>query len=260
LLIFLQQKVANSEAIVRQTWERYRTNNGGSMTTAIDQVLRNQYGTNLANEFPKFTWNNYFMITGTYDINVTSVYTDVATLPPAFTGPEWQLFRNRLLYPRKDWSGSDPLSNGIPQAGVLVERVPDYPNNNFHFPSWTTPIQQFGVAYTEFMTNTSLIAGGVLSVTIDVDWSLSDAQQYGRVSALPLTSFTTVPNTFLTPNTAYLPDKTVSRYTFRVADFAHCNRVALLINNLGPTKLSYTYSVEVVPPAGPIPPPCSLRP
>jgi len=51
----LEQKVANSETIVRQIWERYRANNGGSMLAAIDQTLQTRYNTNIVNEFSRFT-------------------------------------------------------------------------------------------------------------------------------------------------------------------------------------------------------------
>jgi hypothetical protein len=62
--------VDGAPAIIRKTWEQYQANNGNGMVNSIDQVLRrSEYSTNLATEFPKFTWNNYFMITGTYNIS-----------------------------------------------------------------------------------------------------------------------------------------------------------------------------------------------
>jgi hypothetical protein len=93
--IYFESKVAlprvpaDASAIIRKTWEQFQASNGGDMVNSIDQVLRrSEYSTTLATEFPKFTWNNYFMITGTYDIQVTGVYANLATLPPTFTGPD----------------------------------------------------------------------------------------------------------------------------------------------------------------------------
>ena len=118
----------DAPAIIRKTWEQYQANIGNGIVNSIDQVLRrSEYSTTLATEFPKFTWNNYFMITGTYDTVLPGrVYGDLYDPQPNNyhdNAPEWQVFRNRLVYPRGDWSGSDPRSNGFANAGVLIDRV-----------------------------------------------------------------------------------------------------------------------------------------
>jgi len=78
------------------------------------------------------------MNSGTYDIQVTGVYTNPTTLPPAFTGPQWQLFRSHLRDERRDWQAG--------KAGVFVELVRAYP-----YTAPVTTTQQLGARYIEFL-------------------------------------------------------------------------------------------------------------
>jgi hypothetical protein len=240
---------------VRQTWERYRANNGGSVLTAIDQVLRNQYAANLPNEFPKFTWHNYFMNAGTYDIQVTNVYTNLETLQPVFTGPQWQLFRSYLREGRDNWQAG--------KAGVLVDRVNIFPVSSITS-TYSTRVENLGAAYVEFLPNASIGVNDVLSVTLTINLPLFDATRVARVSVLPIGNFASVPhpgNVFLTPRAAPPPAPLTSRYTFQVANFRQCNRVTLIANAVTITKdvFDYSYLAEVITPAGPpTPSPCFL--
>jgi len=258
---FLQQKVANSETIVRQTWERYRANNGGSMLTAIDQVLQNQYATNLANEFPKFTWHNYFLNNGTYDVQATNVYTNLATLTPSFTGPEWQLFRSHLQHPRNDWDGRDPRSNGIANAGVRADPVTVYPRSG---PSvdYSPVAGPLGAAHVEFLRPSAISTNAALSVTLSIFLPRADPAGFIRTSVLPITNFGTLPH----PGNQFLPPVPVSgeftpiyRQTFRVAKFDQCNRVAVIVNNVHRLDtFRYEYIAELIPPLSTPTTPCTL--
>jgi hypothetical protein len=256
---FLEQKVANSDVIVRQTWERYRANNGGRMLTAIDQTLRNQYNTTIANAFPNFTWHNYFMNNGTYDLQVTNVYTNTnpTTLPPAFTGPQWQLFRSHLREGRDNWQAG--------HAGVWVDRVNIFPaNSNSITSTYSSRVENLGAAFIEFVPNPSLSATAVLSVTFTVHLPLLDTTRLARVSVLPISNFAAVPhpgNVFLTPRAAPPPTPLTSHYTFRVANFRQCDRVTLIANAITTTAdlFDYRYLAEVITPSNPpSPSPCLL--
>jgi hypothetical protein len=88
------------------------------------------------------------MITGTYDIQVTNVYTNPATLTPSFTGPEWQLFRSHLRDTRKEWQGDN--------AGVFVDRVGQFESYPIDGPVLGKPslVESLGAAYIEFFPTT----------------------------------------------------------------------------------------------------------
>jgi len=256
---FLEQKVANNKEIIRTIWQRYKDmnaiNSAYNITTAIDEVIP-QYKANssLASEFPQFTWNNYFMITGTYDIQVTNVYTDLAKFPATFTGPEWKLFRERLRDGRERWQSGN--------AGVLVERINIFPANSITS-TFNTRVENLGAAFIEFVPNTTVGANDVLSVTLTVNLPLFESTRVARVSVLPITNFTnTSPgNLFLSPRAAPPPLGLASTYTFQVANFKHCDRVALIANAVTTTKdaFDYSYIARVVAPIGsPSPSPCSL--
>jgi len=241
---FLEQKVANSETIVRQIWERYRTNNGGNMTTAIEQVLRNQYGTNLPNEFPRFTWHNYFMNSGTYDIQVTGVYTNPTTLPPAFTGPQWQLFRSHLLGDRKNWQAGN--------AGVLVDRVGQTESYPIEGPAPGKPflVENLGAAYIEFFP-TTLPLNRAADLTITLSLNVYTGGSEPRVSILPIPNFSATPhppNNFVTP--VIIPESTylIYRYTRTVNNFHQLNRVAVIVSSAGSVSTAhpFSYRAEVI--------------
>jgi hypothetical protein len=245
----------DAPAIIRKTWDQYRANNGNGMVNSIDQVLRrSEYNTTLATEFPKFTWNNYFMITGTYDIQVTGVYTNLATLPPTFTGPEWQLFRSWLQYPRNDWNGSDPRSNGIANAGVaIIDQVVQFPVIG---PPVDKPneIDSLGAAYIEFYP-TNLPSGitADLNVTITIpSGALLPATDRPKVSVIAISNFGATPNP---PNDFVQPTTQVGSlnlfYNRQVVNFktsGTVNRVVVIISNISPTlgNVPYMYSANIV--------------
>lgn len=226
----------------------------GKMIKAIDIVVRGCNGTtNLANEFPKFTWNNYFMITGTYDIQVTNVYTNLVTLQPTFTGPEWQLFRSHLQRERKDWQAGN--------AGVRADPVTGYPRSG---PSvdYSPVAGPLGAAHVEFLRPTSISANAALSVTLSIFLPRADPDAFIRTSALPITNFGTLPH----PGNQFLPPVPVSgeltptyRQTFRVAKFDQCNRVAVIVNNINRyNPFQYEYIAELIPPLVTPTTPCTL--
>jgi hypothetical protein len=231
LLIFLQQKFANSEAIVRQTWERY-SSNGGSITNAIDWAIK-QYNVNsgLTEEFPKFTWNNYFMITGTYDINVTNVYTDSATLPPTFTGPEWKLFRSFLHDGREIWQAGN--------SGVLAKRVDAYPVDGS---TQVNPqIGRFGAAYIEFYPPGGPAAQLNLTLTITKQWGKANP----KVSVIPIANFQThPPNNFINP----VADTGLSLgYVYTYNNFNALDRLLVIISNVD-GDINFSYSANITTP------------
>jgi hypothetical protein len=222
------------------------------MLTALEQVLQSQYATTLTNEFPKFTWHNYFMNSGTYDIQVTNVYTDTTTLPPAFTGPQWQLFRSHLFGNRGNWQAGN--------AGVRVVEAKAYP---YTIPVTTT--EQLGVHYIEFLARdnnpTPPNASAILTVTLTTSRPVSTASRDARVSVLPIIDFINgpkPPNLFIAPQ----PESAFSsRYSFRVHNFGPCGRVTLIVNDVSPDFIfMHRVSTEVVVP--PVPTrtaPCSVE-
>ncbi|MBI5649414.1 MAG: hypothetical protein HZC40_03040 [Chloroflexi bacterium] len=253
---FLEQKVANNnKEIIRTIWQRYKDRNAingaYNITTAIDEVMP-QYNvtSNLANEFPRFTWNNYFMITYTYDIQVTNVYTDLAKFPATFTGPEWKLFRERLTYPRNDWEGTNPPSNGIANAAVFTQRVIGYPWNSFG-----TSAEKLGAAYIEFIprdnANQKLNARTVLTVTLATNWSTPIASRDARISVVPMTNFLDLPprpNTFISTRSV----GSGAGYLARVHNFGVCDRVTLIVNNVSRTyNLVYDVAAQTTIPTTP---------
>ena len=228
---------------LRQIWERYRTNNGGDVLTAIDQMLRNQYATNLADRFPEFAWNNYFLNAGTYTRWIDLAYTAVDNLPQFEfrNGSEWRLFRTILQ--RQD-----------DQAGPLVLRVPQYP---FDGPAIGDPdrIDHWGVVYIEFLPNNPNQAVDLnLQIRIPGGGAFSPAD-YPRVSVIPIPagSLTTAPhppNNFLQPTVVPGSSEGLDLlYTNTTANFNTMDRVAVIIFNttLNRDTVPYLYSASLVP-------------
>jgi len=191
------------------------------------------------------------MITGTYDIQVTSVYPDLVTMQPAFTGPQWQLFRSGLKDGRENWQTGHP--------GVLIDRVNIFPVSSITS-TYSTRVENLGAGYIEFLPNPSIGANDALSVTFTINLALFDANRVARVSVLPIGNFgnSRPGNVFLSPQ-AVLP--LTSRYTFRVENFKQCDRITLIANAVTITKdvFDYSYLAQVITPAGPpSPSPCLL--
>jgi uncharacterized repeat protein (TIGR01451 family) len=235
--------------IIRATWQRYKDINGnnqaGKIIEAIDTVIGEYNGTtNLANEFPKFTWNNYFMITGTYGIQVTNVYTDLVTLPPSFTGPEWKLFRNFAQEDRKKWQDGN--------AGVNpVARVFQFPVDVS--PGTTTAIvDHWGAGYLEFFPSRLNLQTGQtadLNLTIVVgNGNVIPQADRPRVSIMPITAWGG--NTLPPPNDFVQPVLSGGAliYNRNIPNFNTYNRVAVIINNISQhlDGIPYGYSANVV--------------
>jgi hypothetical protein len=268
---YLEDKVAkprdpaNAHTIIQKTWQVYSDTRGSNMLTAIDQTLqRSEYGTTLANEFPEFTWNNYFMITGTYDTVLPGrVYADL--YDPFNTNrqmvgfhdnaPEWQVFRNRLVKGRENYAAGN--------VGVLVDRVNIFPVSSITS-TYSTRVENMGAGYIEFLPNPSIGANGALSVTFSVNLPLFDANRVARISVLPINNFINLPhpgNVFLVPRVAPPPSVLISQYTFEVANFGQCDRVTLIANAVTVTTdvYDYSYLAQVHTPVGPpSPSPCLL--
>jgi len=192
------------------------------------------------------------MNSGTYDIQVTGVYTNPTTLPPAFTGPQWQLFRSHLRDERRDWQAG--------KAGVFVELVRAYP-----YTAPVTTTQQLGARYIEFLARDNNLnppdARAVLTVTLTTGRPVATASRDARVSVLPITDFINgpkPPNLFIAPQ----PQSAFSsRYSFRVHNFGQCGRVTLIVNDVSP-DFTFMHSVSaevVVPPVPARTTPCSIE-
>jgi hypothetical protein len=209
------------------------------MVKAIDNVLkRADYGTTLADEFPKFTWNNYFMNAGTYDIQVTNVYTNLATLTPSFTGPEWQLFRSQLEGDRRNWQGGN--------AGVLVDRVGQSESYPLDGPAYGIPsaVHNLGAAYIEFFPTTLPLTRTVdLNITLRVYNAASASAP--KVSIIPIADFATPPgNDFVSPAFVLEGTEWIYRYTRTIQNFRQLNRVVMIISNVGDLH-PFSYHAEV---------------
>jgi len=239
---YLEDKVAlprnpvdGAHAIIRKTWEEYQANSSNGMVKALDQVLkRPDYGTTLADEFPKFTWNNYFMITGTYSAVLPGrVYTNLADpMGRDVFGRdnwhdnwnEWQLFRFWLNDERRDYQNDN--------AGVLVDRVgqsESYPIDG-PLPGKPSVVDSLGAAYVEFFP-TSLPQGRVADLTVVVSLKVYTGGANPKVSIIPITNFgSTSPNNFVVP--VIVPEGTylVYKYTQTVQNFHQLNRVAVIIS------------------------------
>jgi len=195
------------------------------------------------------------MTNGTYDIQVTNVYTDLVTLQPVFTGPEWQLFRSHLKDERKDWQTGN--------AGVLTARIDQYPRSG-PLPNYSASVGNLGAGYAEFLprnNNQPIAPGTVLSVTVTVELPETIARANARVSVLPIINFLgpVLPNNnFLTPRSAGI---TRSNYSFRIANFDQCNRVTIMTNILSGGSASFNnYEAQLVPQPLTTPvPPCFLQ-
>ena len=136
------------------------------MTGAINSVLGGYGYKSWATEFPNFTWNNYFMINGTYDTQITNAYTDLATLPPPFTGPEWQLFRSWLTTGRENYQAGNAGVALVDQANFQL------PNNlSVDGPPSGKPdtVDHLGAVYIEFYSNNlNLQAGQTADLNLSI--------------------------------------------------------------------------------------------
>ena len=236
-----------------KTWQVYSNTNGSNMLTAIDQTLqRSEYGTTLANEFPKFTWNNYFMITGTYDTVLPGrVYADL--YDPFNTNrqmvgfhdnaPEWQVFRNRLVGGRENYQ--------VENAGVLVDRVGQIESYPIDGPAPGKPffVESLGSAYVEFFP-TTLPLTRTADLTITVSLKVYSGGTSPKVSIIPISNFSATPhpaNNFATP--VITPEGTylVYKYAQTVQNFRQLNHVAVIISNPSnvSTAIPFSYRAEV---------------
>lgn len=253
LATYLRDKVANSDTIIRQIWQQYKSN-GGNAIAAIDQVLQSQYSTTLASEFPKFTWNNYFLNDGTYvNISPTGVYTDVTYSTTLVSMPDWQLFRSHLRDGRENYLAGN--------AGVFTDPRITYPGSG---PSagYSRFTGSLGVGYLEFMRPSTITANAALSVTLTLYLPDTNPEAYIRTSILPIANFSSVPhpgNQMLTPVFVNNMPTPTYRQTFRVAKFDQCNRVAVIVNNINRyNPFQYEYIAEVIPPIPQVSSPCAL--
>lgn len=229
------------------------------MLTALEQVLQSQYATTLTNEFPKFTWHNYFMNNGTYDAVLPQrVYTNLND--PLGPGnfhdnwQEWQLFRFWLKDERRNWQAGN--------AGVRTAQENNYANRvGGPPPNYSSVVESQGVSYVEFLRPATIGANTTLSVTLDVYLPFVNVSDDIRVSVLPIRSFSTLPH----PSNQFIPSTYISigrvtyRHTFRVANFHQCDRAAVIINNLRRSDaFEYTYTAELIPPLSGLDIPCAL--
>jgi hypothetical protein len=240
---YLEQKVANSDVIIRQIWERYRANNGGDVVAAINDVLRDQYQRNLVDEFPAFAWNNYFLNDGTYTRWIDLAYRAVDNLPQNEfrNGFEWRLFRNNLG--RRD-----------DEAGASVKTVRRFP---FIGPELGDPdrVDHLGSVYIEFLPNDRTLATDLnLQIRIP-SGGLLDLTDRPKVSVIPIPvpNFTNAPhppNNFVQPTVVFGPSGSLDLlYTSTVPNFNAVDRVAVIISNtaLNLDGIQYSYSATTVP-------------
>jgi len=261
---FLEQKVAAPrnlpdppERIIRKIWQQYADNSHRGMLDAIDQVLRRrEYGTTLADAFPNFTWNNYFLNRGTYDQRLNNIYPDVEN-PGG--GPvsmaEWELFRS--------WLRGDRGNHQNGNAGVRTDRRDTYPVME-PSPNYSPVVGPLSAGYVEFMRPNAIGTNTTLSVTLDIHLPTSDPDGFIRASVLPIGNFINLPhpaNHFLVSTPLPLALTPTYRHTVRIANFHQCDRVTLSINNIHRLDfLRYEYTAELVPPLTAPAPPCSLLP
>jgi len=241
---YLEQQVANSDAVIRRTWERRAT--GSNMLTVIDWTLQNYYSTNLADEFPKFAWYNYFLNSNTYTrtVAVYTVWNNVSGNPTSEM--EWQLFRSWLQPPRNDFQNS---------AGVLVDQVFFDPSTMSKSGPSRIPntIDALGAAYIEFFQQglTIPIGGSVdLNFTIAIPGGTNiPIADRPRVSVLPIPGDFNAnvhpPNAFINP----IADATGQNllYSQTIPSFHNYRHVAVIISNPSPNagRISFLYSSNI---------------
>jgi uncharacterized repeat protein (TIGR01451 family) len=284
---FLEQVVAqarepaNAEAIIRRTWERYEANGGGSMLTAIDQVLQGApYNTSLAAEFPEYARHNYFLNGDAYTrdahvyINDTQNANDLfETIQIPQQNPqqakEWQLFRSRL----RGMAGLDYVggqSQGTAQQNAAVGTFPvrgnQYPSIGPTTPDYANTVQRWSAGYIEFYSPRPAVAGTILSVTIEIT-AAAPPVGYGtaQLSIIPIRDFgirPNPPNTFLQGESFPSLLSIVTRYAVRVTNFDQCQRATLIINGLDMSingSLTHGYRAELTTIQPPANPPANMR-
>ena len=245
LATFLEQKVANSDVVIRRTWEERTTQS--NMLTAIDRTLRDYYSTNLEAEFPKFTWYNYFLNSNTYTPTVT-VYIDWRNVTgnPS-SQPEWQLFRRWLDQSRQDFDNN---------AGVLAEQVLFDPTRLSKSGPSQIPntIDPLGAAYIEFFQQGLIIPIGGhvdLNFTVTIPGGASiPSTDRPQVSVLPVAGDFNVdvhpPNNFINPVAD--PNTRNLTYAWASSSFANYRRVAVIISNPSRNvgRITFNYSSSIV--------------
>lgn len=121
-----------------------------------------------------------------------------------------------------------------------------------------------GVRYIQFFPRDDVAQKlndrAVLTVTLTTNWNLATASYNARISALPIRIFTDTvhpANVFVQPQSA----GNGTGYRFRVHNFGQCDRVALIVNNIGTTfNLVHDVVTEVNIPMTPaISVPCFLE-
>ncbi len=238
---FLEKKVANSDAIIRQTWEQYKANNGGSMMAAIDQVLkRAEYNSSIGKVFPEFAWNNYFMNQGTYTKHI-KVYLDNNTIPGSLLdGEEWQLFRAKLQDARHEFQDGN--------AGTLVEQVGRTTAYPLVGPGPDKPfyVEPMGVVYIEFFP-TTLPANRAGDLTVNFSLKAFTEGSEPKISMVPIADFAATPHpsdNFLSP--VVVPEGTylIYRYTNTVTNFQRFDPVTAIISSVGNAS-QFSYQADV---------------
>lgn len=257
---FLVQEAGNYDlSIIRRVWEQYDASNGnGGIAQALNDILNTYNGRSLESEFPRFSWNNYFLKAGTYEYpnqQAQWIYRDVNNLGSLVQWREWQLFRDKLRAPRNaNW-------DNIP--AVVTDPVNDYPFSSTNG-EYSYYVQKMGAGYIEFSPD-NLPAGMVasLEVTIRTDLPINTANRVVRISALPIQNFGDMnqpDNEFLV---SHPEGSDITRYSFRIANFQQCDRATMILNNIETTStvIEFDYNYEATLDLAPLPPgtaACSL--
>jgi hypothetical protein len=226
---FLEEQVANGNAaIIQQTWERYRANPNADMLAAIEEVLTQNYNTNLRDVFPEFARLNYFMNQGTYDTVIPQVYPNVQDLGSLQNNwALWRIFREKLRQGRENFAAGN--------AGVEIARTIDQEWNLFPAAGQATNVDHLGVAYLEFRTTQLNLPAGTaadlqLTITVPDRGGLLPLHR-PRVSVMAIQGFAAVPhpaNTFLDP----IVNGVDLEYTTTIQNFQQYDRVAVLVSNI----------------------------
>jgi hypothetical protein len=238
---YLEQKAANSENIILQTWQQY---NGGSMLATINQVLAGYGNKSIATEFPEFAWNNYFLNAGTYDRNVATYKVIDNPTGPLSQEKEWQLFRHWL-------TDNDRKTQSDTTTGVFVEFVGKNSTYPIDGPIANNPylVEPMGAVYTEFFT-TTLPASRAADLTITFSLRAPAGSATPKVSVLPVANFAATPhpgNNFVQPTIQWQGTYTLYTYVQTIQNFHNLNRVAVIISNVDTTnnQISFSYHAEV---------------
>lgn len=232
---FLEEQVANGiAAIIQQTWERYRVNPNADMLAAIEEVLTQNYNTNLRDVFPEFARLNYFMNQGTYDAVVPQAYPNVQDLGSLQNNwALWRIFRDRLPQ-------NDPRRNSPNDTAAVVVVGPINQQANLYPINGNTPnIDHLGVTYVEFRTsNLNLQPGN----TADLELMITIPERGGlvpldrpRVSVIPIQVFDGVPHP---PNqfvNALVTGADLT-YSTTIQNFQQYDRVVVIISNILPVR------------------------